>query len=107
MTLEEAKLLIGTTSTSKDNYYLSMLPIVEDYIENYCNDNFLVQTSWGSTSYAKDYPEGIKLYIAKKLTSYEQESGIMSESIGDYSVTFGSEDPLNNYLKPYRKVGFV
>lgn len=114
MTLEEVKTLIRTTSTDLDTFIIAELPAVESYVEYYCNDSFLVQTSAGSTSYYKDYPEGVKLYIAKTIKSHScNVAGVVGESLGDYSVNYKSgnigaaSDTNSHLLMPYRKVGFV
>lgn len=114
MTLNEVKTLIRTTSTDLDSFISAELPLLEDYVKTYCNDNFLVETSAGSTSYYTDLPLGVKRYIARKIKADSCNiTGVMSESLGDYSVTFNSgnigaiSDPLLSLLNPYRKVGFV
>ena len=114
MNLEEVKVLLNTTSTSMDNFILGELPVIEDWVENWCNDDFLSLTSEGSTSTFKNYPEGIKRYIAKQINNdYVNMVGVLSESLGDYSVTYmanntnANANPLLSMLKPYRKVGFV
>jgi hypothetical protein len=114
MTLTEVKTLIRTTSTDLDSFILAELPLLEDFCKTYCNDNWLVETSAGSTSYYTDMPLGVKRYIARKIKADSCNIiGVMSESLGDYSVNYnmigqGSvSDPLISLLNPYRKVGFV
>jgi predicted extracellular nuclease len=110
MTLNEVKTLIRTTSTDLDSFISAELPLLEDYVKTYCNDDFLVETSAGSTSYYTDMPLGVKRYIARKIKSDSCNiTGVMSESLGDYSVSYGNtvSDPLLALLNPYRKVGFV
>jgi len=114
MTRNEVKTLIRTTSTDLDSFIDAELPLVEDFVKAYCNDNFLVETSAGSTSYYTDMPLGVKRYIARKIKADSCNiTGVLSESLGDYSVSYGSgnvnsvSDPLASLLNPYRKVGFV
>ena len=114
MTRNEVKALIRTTSTDLDSFIDAELPLVEDYVKQHCNDNFLVETSAGSTSYYTDMPLGVKRYIARKIKADSVNIvGVLSESLGDYSVTYlgggvsGASDPLENLLKPYKKAGFV
>lgn len=113
MTRNEVKTLIRTTSTDLDSFIDAEIPLLEDYVKNYCNDNFLVETSAGSTSYYTDLPLGVKRYIARKIKADSCNIiGVMSERLGDYSVDYSNSngsvsDPLLALLNPYRKVGFV
>jgi hypothetical protein len=114
MTLNEVKTLIRTTSTDLDSFISAEIPLLEDYVKTYCNDDFLVETSAGSTSYYTDMPLGVKRYIARKIKADSCNIiGVMSESLGDYSVSYNIigqgavSDPLITLLAPYRKVGFV
>ena len=114
MTRNEVKALIRTTSTDMDSFIDAELPLVEDYVKEFCNDTFLVETSAGSTSYYTDMPLGVKRYIARKIKADSVNiAGVLSERLGDYSVEYISgnvsaiSDPLLGLLIPYRKVGFV
>lgn len=96
MTLLEVKALLNITSTEYDTLYENLLPSVEDTTKELCNDTF------------ENYmPEGVKLFIAKKLETYSKEQGASSEKLGDYSISFGAEDALvQRWLAPYMKVSF-
>jgi hypothetical protein len=97
MTLKDVKSLLNISSTEYDAYYKELIEPVEDWTKNYCNDDF-----------DKFMPSGVKLFIAKKIEAYEKEHGANSESLGDYSINYGSDDELViRLLQPYVKVGFI
>ena len=97
MNLKEVKALLNITTTEYDTQYNALITPVEDWVKEYCNQSF------------EDYmPEGVKLFVAKKIQSYEKESGAVSESLGDYSISYGEQDALvKRYLSPYVKVGYL
>ena len=97
MTLKEVKAILNITSTEYDAEYQELLNPMEDWVKEYCNDDF-----------EKYMPEGVKLFIAKKIQIFSQDRGGNSESLGDYSISYGSDDDLvKRWLAPYVKVGFV
>lgn len=54
-------------------------------------------------------PAGVKLFANQAVAWIKTQNGITSESLGDYSVSFGDEMPkgLLALLKPYRKVQLI
>jgi hypothetical protein len=102
--LAEVKTLLGITDTAKDSYITAMIPIVEDFVKRYCNDDFLAED--GVTS---AFPAGIKLPVVQLIKASMVYKGVAGESIGDYSVSFFSTIPQSILigLKPYKKLKFV
>jgi hypothetical protein len=103
LTLDEAKVLlkIAEANTTFDDYIELMLPIIEDDILSYTNNDFLDDDD------EVDYPANLKI-IAASMIQFHMNStaGKTSESIGDYSASYGSvyPDSINNKLNCYRKL---
>lgn len=102
ISLEEVRALNQTpdADTTKDILIEMLIPVVEDFIKTYCNDDF-----------DGDFPEGLKL-AAVKIIQYELQKlspGISSESIGNYSVNYSGEYPkeITSMLNHFRKVKFL
>lgn len=96
MTLTEVKNLLGITSTDKDVFYGNLIPELESFAREFCNNEDLIFTT------------GVKFFVAKACQYAERQSGIASEQLGDYSVTYavspGAFPPeLLAYLYPYRR----
>lgn len=105
VTAEEVKALLAIPSddVTKDDLIEAMIPIVEDFVKRYCNDEFT--DGEGVTS----FPGGLKLPAAQ-LIGYQLEfKGVAQESIGDYSVSYFANIPdgVKAMLKPYKKLRFV
>ena len=87
-----------------------------DWVKDWCNNDFLIDNpdydSEDETSeeYIVDLPAGVELFLENAVSTFKTDTGIKSESLGDYSVSFKDDKLLTlarQYLKPYRKVGFV
>lgn len=97
MTLTEVKNILNITSTDHDTQYKALLPGMEDWVKETCNDDF-----------SNYMPQGVKIFIAKKIQSFEKENGAVSESLGDYSISYGTEDKLvQQFLSPYIRADFA
>jgi hypothetical protein len=100
LTSTECKSILQISGSIYDNFIDTFIPIVEDFILNYC------AISEDSAS----LQPGLKLPAAN-LVNYQLQkpSNISSETIGNYSVSYINNYPndLLSTLKPYRKVKFI
>jgi len=81
ITIAEVKTLLQITDSSKDAIITALIPIVEDDLLEYLNNNF-----------DEDYPPGLKGYLAKMI-GYKLDKtsdNIASETISRYSVSYKS-----------------
>lgn len=107
ITRANAKTLLNITDTSKDERIDLLIPIIENYIIKYCNNEF-------SDSGVQVFPIGIRTAVISMLAFHLDQSkvsGVQSESIGDYSVTFGSGGDYPAHilkgLKTYCRASYV
>lgn len=94
ITLEEAKVLLGINDTSKDDWLNLTIPIVEDEIREYCNNDFL-----------EDFPvsyKGVLIDMVKYRMDGKQ--GKTSESLSRHSVTYDNNYPKELMKKLKRRV---
>lgn len=103
ITLSEVKTLLSITDSSKDSVITALIPIVEEFVIRYCNNDF--KNSEGVTS----FPAGLKLPVAQLIKFQLEYKGVSGESIGDYSVSFFGNIPdgIRSMLKPYKKLKFI
>jgi Phage gp6-like head-tail connector protein len=94
ITLEEAKTLLGINDTSKDDWLNLTIPIVEDEIREYCNDDFL-----------ENFPVAYKGVLVD-MVEYRMGSskGKASESLSRHSVTYDNNYPKDLMKKLKRRV---
>lgn len=90
ISLEYAKTLLQISGTTKDLLIEMLIPIVEDNIKEYCNDDFLDD----STPPVEAWPAGMKLSAAQMIgysmsimSGGGNSIGMESESQGEYSYT--------------------
>lgn len=84
ITLEEYKTLRGITGTTQDARISALIPIVQDEIIAFCNQD------WGADTVDEAFPAGLKSVAANMITyqmSGSQSGGKKSESIDGYSYT--------------------
>jgi hypothetical protein len=79
-TLEKAKAVLQLSGTSKDAAITELIPLVEDWIRGYCNNEF-------ASGFPSDYESIAIEMIANDLTKLPKQ-GIQSESLSRYSVQF-------------------
>lgn len=103
ITLAEVKTLLSISDDTKDDQIEMMIPIVEDFVTKYCNDDF---TDEDGVTF---FPAGLKLPTAQLIKFQMDYKGVSSESIGDYSVSFFGNVPdgIKSMLRPYKKLRFV
>lgn len=84
ITLAEYKTLRGITVSTYDAQISALIPIVQDEIIVFCNQD------WGAGTADEDFPDGLKSVSANMITyqmSGAQAGGKKSESIDGYSYT--------------------
>ena len=69
-----------------------------EWTKDYCRDDF-----------DDGLPAGVKMFIEKGFEFYKKRAGKVSESLGDYSVTYEKVDDflpasLVSLLRPYRRM---
>jgi hypothetical protein len=87
ITTDEVKIFLQITDTSKDDLIDALIPIVQDNIIEYCNDDF-------TTNSVQSFPVGLKL-VASQMIGYDMSImsggggsiGMQSESQGEYSYS--------------------
>lgn len=104
VTTDEVKTILQISDDSKDGFIEQIIPIVEDFVKKFCNDDFLDDEG------EEAWPVGIKLPVFK-LIAYEMENaaGAQSEKLGDMTTSYGSGYPkaLKEAFAPWRKVRFM
>lgn len=99
MTLDELKIRLKITGNEQDDYLTVALQDAIDYVKEHCRNDFL-----------EGLPSGVKQAIAKMVKSYQENSNVASQSLGDMSKSFfqgGTTNEVHRLLKPYRKVRFL
>lgn len=66
------------------------------WVKEYCNND------WETP------PNGVNLFLDKALDWFKNQNGIVSETLGDYSVEFTDNIPkgLLAILRPYKRIAF-
>jgi len=87
ITLDEVKTLLQITNTSKDAHIEMLIPIVQDDLLTYLNNDF-----------KEGYPPALKDYMARMINyKLQKTDNIKAESIDDYSVTFNNDNFIAGY----------
>ncbi|WP_203364719.1 hypothetical protein [Bacillus sp. REN10] len=96
--IEQIKLINGEQGTAKDGYYRTMLPLLLEHLEIYCNNKFT----------PPDIPGGVRIFMAKAIQHNCQKAGLKSRSMGTVSYSYDLEFPgsMYMYLAPYRRLKF-
>lgn len=84
ITLAEYKTLRGITGTAQDAQISALIPIVQEEIIQFCNQD------WNAGTADEDFPDGLKSVSANMITyqmSGAQAGGKKAESIDGYSYT--------------------
>lgn len=81
-TLEKVKNVLQISGNQKDNAIIELIPLVEEWIKGYTNDNFV------------ETPPGYELIAIKMIEfNLNQRTGVTSESLSRHSVTFETDYP--------------
>jgi uncharacterized membrane protein len=79
-TLEKVKSVLQITNNNKDAAINELIPLVEEWIKGYCNNDFI-------NGYPSDYESIAIEMIANDLTKLPKQ-GIQSESLSRYSIQY-------------------
>ena len=94
----QVKALLGLTTSKHDLFIEEMIPILIEYTQRYCNNQF------------KDkLPGPVKLFVARAIQFNMNPAGVSSRSMGGASYSYETDFPssITRLLKPYRKVRFA
>ena len=116
MDKEEIKGLIPGDAPT-DSYLDAVIPLILEWVEDYCNDDFLIdnpdydEDDPDSDEEIKSYPGGVKLFVVEAIKMQARDLGKQSESLGDYSVSYQQTTTdypvsMRKMLTPYRKMGW-
>lgn len=75
-----------------------MKALLLEWVKDTCRNDFMVGEK-------EVIPGGVELFLTKATKYLENQQGIRSESLGDYSVSFDDDLPesLKRLLRPYKK----
>lgn len=99
MTLDELKIRLKVKGDEQDEYLAVALDDAISYVKEHCRNEF-----------TEGIPGNVKQAIAKLVRSYQENSNVASQSLGDMAKSFfngGTMDEVHRLLKPYRKVRFL
>ncbi|SNR95525.1 hypothetical protein SAMN05446037_100269 [Anaerovirgula multivorans] len=73
-----------------------------DWVKDYCNNDFIEDE-------VEVLPGGVLLFLNQAVEFTKKQTGITSESLGDYSVSFETDFPASmlKLLSPYKRVKFL
>jgi hypothetical protein len=99
--LEKVKSVLRKSDSSFDEVITNLIPIVEDYMKGYCNDDFLDDE--GKVSYPKGYE-----FIAIRIIQYvlNNKAGLNSEGIDVYNSVFSTDFPADVLRGLKRRLNF-
>ena len=101
--IEEVKAMSPKLSEGHDVFLSVMVPALNDYVIDYCNNQF-TKNSYGEVV----FPGPVKIFIAKACEFNIQKTGLKGRSMGTVSYTYDLEFPssLEKFLRPYRRMRF-
>lgn len=96
-TLQKVKSSLQISGTNKDAAITELMPLVEDWIKGYCNNEYK------NTDGTDNFPPGYELIAIKMIEhNLNQKAGVSAESLSRHSVTF-SEDYPKSITKGLRR----
>ena len=100
MTLQEVKDILQITTTKHDVYITTMLDLLIEYIQDYCNNSFLDENG------VLNIKGGAKIAIAKMIEFNMNKAGINSRSFGEVSYSYDTDFPpsILRLLEPYSRI---
>lgn len=97
ITTDEVKVFLQISDTSKDDLIDALIPVIQDNIIEYCNDDFTVNS-------VQTFPTGMKLPAAQMIghdmaimSGGGGSIGMQSESQGEYSYTRSNQGSVGEY----------
>lgn len=101
--IDEVKTILRVKTADHDAYLGVMVPALEDYVKDECNNRFIQITPTETV-----YPGAVKIFIAKACEYNMNKAGLDSRKMGTVSYSYNLEFPksITNLLKPYRRLKF-
>lgn len=97
----EVKAILNWKRDKYDKYVETMLPLMIEAVEDYCNNQFIDEDG------KKDIPAGVKVAIAKWIEYNTIQSGVTSRSQGvSYNYDGNIPDNIKTLLRPHRRMKF-
>lgn len=96
---------INLSDTSKDDYIEFILPLIIEFVQDYCGETFEDPQQPGLYTFRG----GLKVTIAKMIQFHMNKSGIQSEGISRRSVAYNTEYPkyITDALDMYKSSGGI
>jgi hypothetical protein len=80
--LEKVKSVLNLSGNQRDNQIIEYIPLVEEWIKGYCQDDFV------------ETPPGYELIAIKMIEfNLNQKAGYTSEGLSRHSVSFAEDYP--------------
>lgn len=100
----EVKKILQIKTTTHDEYFDIMIPLLIDWARDYTNNKF-EDTSQPTSS----LPGGVQIFIAKACEYNMIKAGINSRTMGEVSYTYELDFPpsIMKYLRPYKRLRFI
>ena len=106
LTVNEVKilLLIPANNTKYDEYLAVLLPMVESFVQQYCNRDFL-----NPDTEEMDYPDGLKIVMAQLIRYHIKENQLQLDGIRGNINTMLPLYPsdLLTALNQWRRIRYV
>lgn len=101
--IQEVKKILRIEGAEHDDYLSVMVPSLEEWVRDYCNNQF-IQLEPGVYT----YPGPVKIFIAKACEQNMQVTGLKSRTMDTVSYTYELDFPetLKKLLRPYRRLRF-
>lgn len=106
------KLMLGIDDVSKDSLLNLYINKAEVFIKNFCNDDFMFDIDGDGVVDTYIFPVELESTLEDLVVIWYNQrmgEGIESERLGDRSITYNLDLPINikTQLYKYRKMGFV
>jgi hypothetical protein len=106
LTVSEVKtlLLIPANNTKYDDYLTTLIPMVESFVKQYCNRDFL-----NADTGELDYPDGLKIVMAQLIRYHIKENQTQLEGFrGNNNMMLPLYPPdLLTALNQWRRIRYV
>lgn len=103
--ITRVKAVLWITDTTYDAYLNEVVPNLFEQAEQYCNREWR-----DDDGDPEDVPGGVIMFIARAAEAMIAQEGMVSESLGDYSISLSSgrmADLKGEFLRDYARVKFV
>ena len=100
MTLQEVKNILEYTTTKHDTYINTVIPLLTEFIQDYCNNSFLDETGQVVLK------GGAKIALAKMIEYNMNKAGNSSRTFGEVSYSYDTDFPSSilKLLQPYSRI---